>query len=224
MATASEDSAKADQHPPLAFESEVINDGQKASTSRLENTIEPEVIYIPEAVEKSTPLPNFEVKQAYVEKSSNEIRNENESSANFGNVITGTFSKLAVAVQGIFKRRKISLNNPRVTPENGPDFFDPARTTTCSNSRSNQVSTENNEEILLQTINPNISKAADNEMQSSQIFNHSLSGFNPNTEDKSVDYSLFESKIYSVNSAGKPIPITIETDQNEERTDASSSG
>jgi len=191
-----------------AFDREIVAQSRKEDTNNPE-----EVIYIPESTESPIQPPSFEVKEAYVK---DELDNVNPREK----PVIGIFSKLAGTVQNIFRWRKIPIKTARITPDSCSNFLDAERAevtrdqSRTTNARANTI-----------RMNQLGSKSEENHSQMQFTNNHSFQlNLLVNHLDKNEPSSAFESKIYSVNSAGKPIPLTIENDKNDDTSEESSSG
>ena len=177
------------------------------------------IIHIPEPVETPIKPPNLEVKEAYV---------QNVSAHSGQNPPAGVLSKIAGTIQNLFRWRKMPIKNARVTPESGSNFLDAER---AEISGAGSTVTATGVEVQTDNIRMNRldSKPSEESFQMQLNFDQSFqSGFLDNsgvkTFDKTEQYPGNESKLFSVNSAGNPIPLTIENDKNDDSSDDSSSG
>ena len=179
-----------------------------------------EIIFITETSKTPVNPPDFKVKEAYVKTSTSkgESRINQNPPPTKEPSVSGLFSRIASTVQGLFRWRKLAANNSRVTPESGSTFLDAGG----ADKKESSKKVSRTDDMSMSRLGSNPEQAT--QMQSNQIFDQSLSsGLTQNGRDNE-QYQSYESNIYSVNSAGNPIPITIENDRNDDTTDDSSSG
>ena len=195
----------------------VFFDRETVSPSRKEEEHNPqEVIYISESTETPDKPPNLRVKEAYVQTASENVRATDKPAA-------GIFSKIAGTVQSIFRWRKMPIKTTRITPDSGSNFLDAERVEVTQDQSRNTDTRTNSLQMNQLSL-----KHEKSDSQIQPTLNHSFQSGFLNNESKTFarneQCSTFESKIYSVNSAGKPIPLTIENDKNDETSEESSSG
>lgn len=162
-----------------------------------------DVVYVPETPGRP---PNFDVNQAYTEDESDKF--------NVGSAVGGMFSKFSHNIRSLFFWRKAVIKNS-VSPVSGATSINYLNSLP-NTSHSNVANLKNKtNDIHMNTVSTKDSFSSHKHSHSSEVFNHNLSSDNTHSnanrkQQNPEEYLSYESKIYSVNSAGNPIPLTIE--------------
>ena len=161
------------------------------------------IIYIPETPSQPS---TFNIDHSYIDP----IKEQKKDSVPMSS-LNGVFSKISNTIQSFLPWRKTILKNS-VSPESGTNILNSLQSLpNSSNSNATRAKHKTND-FQMNAFGQDKS----NSSQPSLISTHNrTSECTPGKErnPKPEDFLSYDSKIYPVNSAGNPIPITIQNGQ-----------
>ncbi|XP_076814198.1 uncharacterized protein LOC143460531 isoform X1 [Clavelina lepadiformis] len=191
---------------------------EQASAEKRTHKVRQEIIPTPdsESFPPKAEFPSRPITAFSVDSQRNLTSNKANSSPRGQNGVFATFGRL---LRDMFHRGRGGLDTTRVSPETGSKFFNPA-TSSKTPVALKPSQPGRTDEIIMQNL------GGDSESSShKQCINQQETDIYKVEHSNVSDYSLsdelgckrnvYEAGIYSVNSAGDPVPITIEESRND---------